>query len=78
MSPACPGTRRPAPSKAFKETGIGDLHIDSAQLRSAEGKPHMVLAIDRVSTFVHVEFHPTADMATGATFLRGVVSHRHA
>ena len=50
------------------------VHIDSAQLRSAEGKIHMFLAIDRVSKFVHVEFHPTADMATGAQFMRGVVA----
>ena len=38
--------------KAFKETGIGYVHIDSAQLRSAKGKVHMFLAIDRVSKFV--------------------------
>jgi len=52
--------------QSFKETKIGYVHIDSAQLRSAEGKTHMVLAIDRVSKFAHVEFHPTAEMATGA------------
>ncbi len=34
----------------------------------------MFLAIDRVSKFVHVEFHPTAEMATGAQFMRGVVA----
>ena len=37
--------------RAFKETEIGYVHVDSAQLRSAEGKTHMVLAIDRVTTF---------------------------
>ena len=60
--------------KTFKETKIGYVHIDSAQLRSAEGKIHMFLAIDRVSKFVYVEFHPTAEMATGAQFMRGVVA----
>jgi len=38
--------------KPFKETKIGYVHIDSAHFRSAEGKTHMFLAIDRVSKFV--------------------------
>ncbi len=58
----------------FKETKIGYVHIDSAQLRSAEGKTHMFLAIDRVSKFVHVEFHATAEMTTGAALMRGLVT----
>ncbi len=60
--------------QTFKETKIGCVHIDSAQLCSAEGKTHMFLAIDRVSKFVHVEFHATAEMATGAQFMRGVAA----
>jgi transposase InsO family protein len=34
----------------------------------------MFLAIDRVSKFVYVEFQATAEMATGAAFMRGVVA----
>ncbi len=34
----------------------------------------MVLAIDRVSKSVCVEFHATAEMAAGAAFMRGVVA----
>ncbi len=34
----------------------------------------MFLAIDRVSKFVHVEFHTSAGKAEGAAFLRGVVT----
>jgi transposase-like protein len=60
--------------KKFNETEIGYVHIDSAQLRSAEGVVHMFLAIDRVSKFACVEFHATAEMATGAAFMRGVVA----
>ncbi len=60
--------------RTFKEARISYVHIDSAQFRSAEGKTHMVRAIDRVSKFVHVEFHPTAEMATGAAFMRGAVA----
>ena len=64
--------------KTFSETQIGYVHVDSAQLRSAEGILHMFLAIDRVSKFAYVEFHATAEMATGAAFMRGVVAARGA
>jgi hypothetical protein len=60
--------------KTFKETQIGYVHIDSAQLRSVEGVVHMFLAIDRVSKFAFVEFHATAEMATGAAFMRGALA----
>jgi len=30
-------------------------------------------AIDRVSKFVYVEFHPTAEMATGGAFMRNAI-----
>src|SRR5215213_8564062 len=60
--------------KRFAETRIGYVHVDSCQLRSAEGKVHMFLAIDRVSKFAYVELHATAEMVTGAAFMRGVVA----
>ena len=50
------------------------LHVDSCQLRSSEGQVHLFVAIDRVSKFAYVEFHPAATMATGAAFMRGVVA----
>jgi len=59
--------------KTFNETRIGYVHIDSAQLRSAEGVIHMFLAIDRVSKFAYVEFHDSPGKMEGAAFLRGVV-----
>src|SRR3954454_13262517 len=59
--------------KRFAETKIGYVHIDACELRSAEGKTHLFLAIDRVSTFAYVEPYPAANMATGAAFLRSVV-----
>src|SRR5215210_4312182 len=45
-----------SPSKRgrFAETKIGYVHIDPCELRLAEGKLHMFLAIDRVSKFTHV------------------------
>src|SRR6476620_8627205 len=50
-----------------------DVHIDACELRSAEGKDFLFLAIDRVSKFTYVELHPAANMATGAAFLRSVI-----
>src|SRR5688572_10588320 len=38
--------------KRFAETAIGYVHIDACELRLAEGKLFMFLAIDRVSKFV--------------------------
>ena len=59
--------------KTFKNAEIGFVHIDSCELRSAEGKLHMFLAIDRVSKFVYVEFYDSPGKAEGSAFLRGVV-----
>ncbi len=67
------------PSKAtrrgkFADTAIGTVHIDISELRLAEGKPTMALAIDRVSKFTPVEFRDDAAKMNGADFLRGVVA----
>ena len=60
--------------KRFAETKIGYVHIDVCELRSAEGKTHLFLAIDRVSKFVYVELHSAATMLIGAAFLRSVIA----
>jgi hypothetical protein len=43
---------------------MGYVHIDHCELRLAEGKLPMFLAIDRVSTFTHVAFFDAATMQT--------------
>ena len=58
---------------SFAETTIGFVHIDSCELRHAQGRLVMFLAIDRVSKFTVVEFHDSASKANGAAFLRHVV-----
>jgi transposase-like protein len=58
----------------FAKTTIGYVHIDVCELRSAEGKVHMFLAIDRVSKFTYAELHPAATMLAGAAFLRAVIT----
>jgi transposase-like protein len=57
----------------FTEAHIGFIHIDACELRLAEGKLHLFLAIDRVSKFAFVEFHDRATMAVGASFLRSAL-----
>ncbi len=57
----------------FANTTIGYVHVDVCELRLAEGKLHMFLAIDRISKFTYVEFHEQATRMIGAAFLRSVV-----
>ena len=58
----------------FAETKIGYVHIEHCELRLAEGKLHMFLAIDRVSKFTHVAFFDAATKMKGAAFLREVIA----
>jgi transposase InsO family protein len=57
----------------FAETRIGYVHIDVCELRLAQGRLFMFLAIDRVSKFTHVAFMDANTKANGAAFLREVV-----
>ncbi len=67
------GEEKASKRKPFAETRIGYVHIDVCELRLAEGKLFMFLAIDRVSKFVHVAFNPNTKL-NGAAFLREVVA----
>lgn len=58
----------------FAETTIGYVHVDVSELRLAQGKLHMFLAIDRVSKFTYIEFHGRSTMAVGASFLRNLIA----
>ena len=57
----------------FAPTKMGYVHIDIAELRLAEGKLNMFLAIDRVSKFTYVKFRDDLGKMNGADFLRGVI-----
>jgi transposase InsO family protein len=59
--------------RRFAETTIGYVHIDVCELRLADGKLFMFLAIDRVSKFTHVAFLDANTKLNGAAFLREVV-----
>ena len=73
-SPVCRQARPTDKRKRFKTYEIGYVHIDSCELRHADGKLVMFLAIDRVSKFTYVEFHDSAGKMEGAAFLRNVVA----
>jgi transposase InsO family protein len=60
--------------KRFAETRIGYVHVDVCELRLAEGKLFLFLAIDRVSKFTHVAFFDANTKRNGAAFLRQVVA----
>ncbi len=57
----------------FADTTIGYVHIDIRELRLAQGRFTMFLAIDRVSKFTYVEFRDDAGKMNGADFLRSVI-----
>src|SRR3954447_17462969 len=44
----------------FKSYPIGYFHIDIAEVRTAEGKLHLLIAIDRTSKFAFVQLHQKA------------------
>lgn len=58
----------------FPDTTPGYVHIDSCELRLAQNKVHMFLAIDRVTKFVFVAFFEAATKLNGAQFLRDIVA----
>src|SRR3954447_13262881 len=68
------GGEKTSKRRRFAETKIGYVHIDHCDLRLAEGKLHMFLAIDRVSKFTHVAFFEAATKMNGAAFLREAIA----
>src|SRR5579875_1625683 len=59
--------------KKFDTYPIGFFHIDLAEVRTAEGKLYLFVAIDRTSKFAVVELVEKADMRTAAAFLEALI-----
>ena len=57
----------------FKSYPIGFFHIDLAEVRTAEGRLYMFVAIDRTSKFAFVELHRQARQRTAGDFLRRLI-----
>ena len=62
-----------SPKRKFKAYPIGYFHIDIAEVRTAEGKLHLLVAIDRTSKFAFVELHEKVTRRAAADFLRRLI-----
>jgi transposase-like protein len=62
-----------SPKSKFKAYPIGFFHIDIAEVRTAEGKLHLIVAIDRTSKFAFVEPHEKVTRRGAADFLRRLI-----
>jgi len=60
--------------KKFKAYPIGYFHIDIAEVRTAEGKLHMFVGIDRTSKFAFTQLVEKATRATASAFLVALVA----
>ncbi|PTS87340.1 IS481 family transposase [Sphingomonas sp. HMWF008] len=62
------------PKKKFKTYPIGYFHIDIAEVRTAEGKLHLYVAIDRTSKFAFVQLVTKANRVTASAFLVALIA----
>jgi transposase InsO family protein len=62
-----------SPKRKFKAYPIGYFHIDIAEVRTAEGKLYLLVAIDRTSKFAFVELHEKVTRQTAGDFLRRLI-----
>ena len=56
--------------KKFKTYPIGYFHVDIAEVRTAEGKLYLYVAVDRTSKFAYAELHKRQTKMIAAAFLR--------
>jgi transposase InsO family protein len=63
-----------SPKRKFKAYPIGYFHIDIAEVRTAEGKLYLIVAIDRTSKFAFVELHEKVARRTAGDFLRRLIA----
>jgi transposase-like protein len=59
--------------RKFNAYPIGYLHIDIAEVRTAEGRLYLFVAIDRTSKFAFTELHEKATTHVAADFLRALI-----
>lgn len=59
--------------KKFKAYPIGYFHIDIAEVRTAEGKLYLTVAIDRTSKFTFIQVTKKTSRVTASTFLEALI-----
>jgi transposase-like protein len=62
-----------AAKKPFKRYPIGYFHIDIAEVRTAEGKLYLFVAIDRTTKFAFAQLHKAANVKTASAFLKALI-----
>ena len=62
-----------SPKRKSKAYPTGYFHIDIAEVRTAEGKLYLLVAIDRTSKFAFVELRETVSRRDAADFLRRLI-----
>jgi transposase InsO family protein len=71
--PEVEGSSKPG-RKKFERYPIGYFHIDLAEVRTAEGKLYLFVAIDRTSKFAFVALVERADMQAAVAFLEALIA----
>jgi hypothetical protein len=64
------------PKAAFKSYPIGFFHIDIAEVRTEEGKLHLLVAIDRTRKFAFAELHERVTRRVAADLSRAALPRR--
>jgi transposase InsO family protein len=59
--------------RKFKAYPIGHFHVDIAEVRTAEGRLYLFVAIDRTSKFAFTELHEKATTSIAADFLHALI-----
>jgi transposase InsO family protein len=62
-----------ARKKKFKAYPIGYFHIDLTEVRTAEGKLYLFVAVDRTSKFAFAQLVERANVVTASAFLHALV-----
>jgi len=62
-------------TKEFKDYPIGFVHIDIAQVQTAEGKAYLFVGIDRKTRYVFAELYDKMTTKNTCTFLKNLIAH---
>jgi len=62
-------------TKDFKDYPIGFMHIDIAQLNTAEGKAYLFVGIDRKTRYVYAELYKEMTTNNTCIFLENLINH---
>jgi hypothetical protein len=74
-SPGCRKSKaKPPPNANSRPIPIGYFHIDIAEVRTAQGKLYLLVAVDRTSKFAFVEMHEKVARPIAGDFLRRLIA----